>query len=74
MLFDQLESCEAHTSPQVEEESVTTSSIKMKQPRIEIPKFNGNYLTWRQFHDLFSEMIHKQDLRKTVVLTRQFDR
>lgn len=26
-------------------------------PRIEIPKFSGNYSTWRSFHDLFLSMV-----------------
>lgn len=31
-------------------------------PKLTIPQFSGEYLKWRQFHDLFSEMVDKQPI------------
>ncbi|XP_055838528.1 uncharacterized protein LOC129906675 [Episyrphus balteatus] len=38
------------------------SNIMMKLPKIELPKFDGEYLNWLQFHDLFKQMIHDQPI------------
>jgi len=27
-------------------------------PKIAIPRFDGDYLKWQQFHDIFKKMIH----------------
>lgn len=34
----------------------------MKLPKIELPKFDGSYLNWRQFYDLFKQLIHDQPI------------
>lgn len=31
-------------------------------PEVQIPKFDGDYLFWKQFYDLFNEMIHKRTI------------
>lgn len=36
----------------------------LKLPSITIPKFDGDYLAWRQFFDLFSQLVHNQPLPK----------
>lgn len=48
----------ASSSRQHSAEEVPT----MKLPRIELPKFDGNFLKWRQFHDLFVELINNQPI------------
>lgn len=40
--------------------SVVQSTVSL--PKITIPRFDGNYLNWRQFHDLFLEMVEKQPI------------
>lgn len=37
-----------------------TSQIKL--PKITIPKFDGDYAKWRQFIDLFEQMVHRQPI------------
>ncbi|XP_037930296.1 uncharacterized protein LOC119665037 [Teleopsis dalmanni] len=37
-------------------------AICISLPKVTILKFDGDYLTWGQFNDLFTEMIHKQQL------------
>lgn len=39
----------------------TTRSIDVKLPRIELPKFNGNYDSWSSFFDLFSSLVDKNN-------------
>ena len=42
-----------------------------KMPKIEIPKFDGNYVKWPAFKKLFEEFVHKRDIsdiRKMVYL------
>lgn len=34
----------------------------MKLPKIELPKFDGNYLNWRPFYELFKQLIHDQPI------------
>lgn len=35
-------------------------------PRIEIPKFSGDYNSWRSFHDLFSSMVGQNEQLSNV--------
>lgn len=44
--------------------STTELSVRgsLPLPKVTIPQFNGDYLKWRQFHDLFSEMVDKQSI------------
>ncbi|XP_037928768.1 uncharacterized protein LOC119663185 [Teleopsis dalmanni] len=49
-----LASTSSHTS--------TLTSASMQLPRVIIPRFSGNYLEWRQFRDLFNEVVNKQSL------------
>jgi len=30
--------------------------------KVAIPKFDGDYLKWQQFHDIFNKMIHESTL------------
>ena len=39
-----------------------TGRSSLPLPKVTIPQFNGDYLKWCQFHDLFSEMVDKQSL------------
>lgn len=41
-------------------------STDVKLPRIEIPKFSGNYQAWTTFYDLFSSMVHNAAHRNNV--------
>ncbi|XP_055840984.1 uncharacterized protein LOC129908495 [Episyrphus balteatus] len=34
----------------------------LKLPKITLPKFDGNYIKWKQFCDLFTELVYKQDI------------
>lgn len=36
--------------------STAMSSIRL--PKIELPSFDGNYLEWTKFKDLFTSMVH----------------
>lgn len=38
------------------------STISVHLPKITIPKFDGDYLKWQQFFDLFSEVVDKQPI------------
>lgn len=39
-----------------------SSSTMIKLPKVTLPKFEGNYLTWTQFHDLYTQMVHHQSI------------
>lgn len=41
------------------------SEEPLKLPSIQIPKFDGDYLTWRPFYDLFTQLVHNQPISKT---------
>ena len=38
------------------------ASISLNLPRISLPAFNGNHINWRQFRDLFVELVHRQSI------------
>lgn len=40
----------------------TPATAMMQLPKVVLPKFDGNYLEWQQFHDLFKQMVHNQPL------------
>lgn len=42
--------------------AVQEFSPMMRLPKIELPKFDGSYLKWQQFYDLFSQMVHNRPL------------
>lgn len=43
-----------------EEITATNNSGSEHLLKVTIPQFDGNFLKWRQFYDLFSEMVGKQ--------------
>lgn len=47
---DQVEHQQLHTTTVIQQES--------SLPKINIPKFDGNYDLWRSFHDLFVSLVH----------------
>lgn len=51
-------------TPTDEKPAVTTSTTfpQVQLPKVSIPKFDGCYLKWQQFHDLFKKMIHETTL------------
>lgn len=36
-----------------------SNQTKIKLPKIDIPKFNGEYVKWREFSDLYCQLIHE---------------
>ena len=38
---------------------VKSSDAHVQLPKIDLPKFRGNYIEWVQFHDLFHALIHQ---------------
>lgn len=54
-----MELCEELEIPKPTRMPIATT---MKLPKIELPKFDGNYLHWRQFYDLFKQLIHEQPI------------
>lgn len=42
---------------------------KIELPRLEIPEFDGNYLTWKSFHDLFERTVYSE---KTISNVEKF--
>jgi len=40
-------------------------SLILALPPISIPEFNGEYLDWPRFHDLFVELVHIFTTRST---------
>lgn len=56
--------------------ATTTKKRSVKLPQLNIPHFEGNYLAWKSFHDLFEQAVYKDksissveklQLLKTVV-------
>lgn len=41
------------------ENTISPMTAALPLPKVTIPKFDGNYLQWQQFHDLFKKMIHE---------------
>ncbi|XP_073841194.1 uncharacterized protein [Musca autumnalis] len=50
----------ATNAPQVGSNLATYSALPL--PKVTIPQFNGDCLKWRQFYELFLEMVDKQPL------------
>lgn len=46
--------------PSSSSDQVRSTSIKL--PKIEIPKFDGSYLNWPQFFDLYTQMVQNQPI------------
>ncbi|XP_076298333.1 uncharacterized protein LOC143217679 [Lasioglossum baleicum] len=44
------------TKDQDDEDQPGTKNKKARLPKIDLPKFNGNYSEWGEFHDLFKSM------------------
>lgn len=44
--------------------TVDVPGSNLSLPPISIPKFSGDYITWRQFFDLFCQVVHSQPLPK----------
>ncbi|XP_055836638.1 uncharacterized protein LOC129905223 [Episyrphus balteatus] len=58
-----MELCEQMEHPKAMNRSIEMPiAATMKLPKIELPKFDGNYLNWRQFYDLFKQLIHDQPI------------
>lgn len=51
-------SLKVNDSPKVS----NAESTMVRLPKIVLPKFDGDYLKWKQFSDLFTEMVHKQSM------------
>lgn len=49
------------TSEPTNDYNATDKKASVKLPRIDIPKFSGDYLKWPSFRNLFMELIHKND-------------
>lgn len=45
-----------HVAPHADNNVVINNDIKI--PRIALPKFSGDYILWRSFHDLFVSAVH----------------
>lgn len=45
------------TSSNLSAPNLQATTFRKTLPRIEIPKFSGDYYAWRSFHDLFLSMI-----------------
>ena len=41
---------------------ILQSASPVQLPKISIAKFDGNYLKWQQFHDIFCKMIHETSI------------
>jgi len=41
-------------------ENDSPMSLNLALPPISVPEFNGEYLGWPQFHDLFVELVHNK--------------
>ncbi|XP_055918584.1 uncharacterized protein LOC129950686 [Eupeodes corollae] len=48
----------APTTAGVPPHSVVAASSGIRLPRIDLPKFDGSYTTWRAFHDRFQALVH----------------
>lgn len=67
--FISLEEKIRNTVQAANSDSHTTNQLPIKLqsislPKIIIPKFDGTYLKWREFHDLFSQLVINQPLSK----------
>lgn len=47
-------------------ETLSATNSRRGLPRIEIPKFSGNYNTWRSFHDLFLSIVGNNETLDNV--------
>lgn len=43
------------------QKNVPEKHIDIRLPRIEIPRFDGEYSSWRSFHDMFISLIHNNN-------------
>jgi len=55
------------TEMYVKKETTNSSPTNADQnalhyPKVAIPKFDGDYLKWQQFHNIFKKMIHESTL------------
>ncbi|XP_017478109.1 PREDICTED: uncharacterized protein LOC108367917 [Rhagoletis zephyria] len=58
----QAASSDSHTEQSSNQLPIKLQSISL--PKIIIPKFDGTYLKWQEFHDLFSQLVINQPLSK----------
>ncbi|XP_043865296.1 uncharacterized protein LOC122757404 [Drosophila mojavensis] len=42
--------------------NAAAAQTQVQLPKVSIPQFDGCYLKWQQFHDLFTKMIHESTL------------
>ncbi|XP_037930364.1 uncharacterized protein LOC119665129, partial [Teleopsis dalmanni] len=52
------------------------TDCKLPLPRISLPKFDGNYMRWVEFKDLYMELVHNTDIsdsKKMHYLTTSLD-
>ncbi|XP_028157884.1 uncharacterized protein LOC114351044, partial [Ostrinia furnacalis] len=56
-----IESQQKSTRQETHYTSSTTQSPEVKLPRIEIPKFSGNYEAWPTFQDLFISLVDRNN-------------
>lgn len=49
-------------APNRTEVTVSPTKNAIQLPKVVIPHFSGDYLKWRQFNDLFTEMVDKQPI------------
>lgn len=54
--------CDQQQVPNPEIPFPPVSLTSLPLPKITIPKFDGDYCKWRQFHDLFSQMVDRQQI------------
>lgn len=52
---------------QIEEiKSTSTKKRSVKLPQLDIPHFDGNYMAWQSFHDLFEQAVYKDSSISSV--------
>ena len=51
------------TQPSTPATNTIQSEFTLQLPKISITKFDGNYLKWQQFYDIFTKMIHDTNIQ-----------
>lgn len=59
-----LRSVNNYTTSQPTTGQLNSQSESIPMPKITLPKFDGNYLKWQEFYDLFSSLVGSQSIPK----------